>query len=136
MAQSELRSVCVAFPELFEQLFGMQSHAAEHILYHFAGIASFAFETRKRRLDAARQDSVRNTQCDLLLLAGGRKVELEERLEIVGSDAFGNVVQFSQSLFPAPEQSCQYGASLDDQSPYSNGKKLTRSTIFPNFARS
>jgi hypothetical protein len=56
----------------------VQSDSTEHILNDFAGITGFAIDERKGGLDASSKCLIRESQHNLLLLAGFREVHLQE----------------------------------------------------------
>lgn len=98
VAETKLGPVNIAILELLEELGCVQTEATEEVGDNFVDFGSLALDVGKVRLDATGQVLFLNTDCDLLLLARVRDVELDDGLEVLGANAFGNVVLVLQRL--------------------------------------
>ena len=98
VTKTKLGSGHVSLTKLLQQLCGMQSKPTEHILNDLTGVTSFAFDERECRLNTSSKSLVRQTQNDLILLAGLGKIQLEKRDQGLGCDTFRNVVDFTEGL--------------------------------------
>lgn len=95
VAQTQLCSLRVALLQLLEELWPMVSDSTKQILNN---LSSLTIDEWEDCLDASCQVLVRNTENNLLLLAGLWQIGLEKSLEEVAGDALRNVVGVLQSL--------------------------------------
>ena len=98
VTKTKLGSGHVSLTKLLQLFCGVQSKSTEHVLDDLTGVTSFAFDERECRLDTSSKSLIRETQNNLILLAGLGKIQFEKRDQGLRCDTFRNIVDFTEGL--------------------------------------